>query len=111
MIAGNGMGTIETIDDPAGTEGIIALGVEKVLERVSGKVPPTGFSQDHSLNQDLGRDVGIQGEVGFLQERYAHDLSHLFVILIPGELHITPAIVDLIWPSVDLSVLFYLSPV
>ena len=111
MIAGDGVGAVEAVDDPAGTEGVVALGVEKVLERVTGEVAPVGFAQDHSLNEDLGRDLGIKRELGLFQERQAHQITHSFVILIPGELHITPAIIDMIRPGVDLSILFYHSPV
>jgi len=111
MVTGNGVGTIESVDDPAGTEGIVALGVEKVLERATGEVAAVGPSQDHSLNQNLGRDLGIERELRLFQERQAHKITHTFIILIPGELHITPAIIDMIRPGVDLSVLFYLSPV
>jgi hypothetical protein len=105
MIAGNGVGAVEAVDDPAGTEGIVALGVEKVLKRVAGEVAPVGFTQDHSLNQDLGRDLGIESELRLFQERQAHQITHPFVILIPGELDITPAIIDLVRPGVRLATL------
>ena len=111
MVAGDGMGTVETVDDPAGTEGIVALGVEKVFERITGEVAPIGFAQDHPLNHDMSRDLGIERELRLFQERQAHKITHTLIILIPGELHITPAIIDMIRPGVDLSILFYHSPV
>lgn len=104
MIAGNGVGTVEAVDDPAGTERIIALGVEKVLERVPGEVAPVRFTQDHSLNQDLGGDLGIQCKLGLFQERQAHQITHSLVILIPCQLDITPAVVDLVRPRVRLAI-------
>jgi hypothetical protein len=39
------------------------------------------------------------------QERQAHQITHPFVILIPGELDITPAIIDLVRPGVRLATL------
>ena len=105
MVAGDGVGAVETVDDPAGTEGIIALGVEKVLERVTCEVAPVGFTQDHSLNQDLGRDLGIKSELRLFQERQAHQITHPFVIFIPCQLDITPAVVDLVRPRVRLAIL------
>ena len=105
MVPGDGVGTVEAVDDPAGTERIIALGVEKVLERIAGEVAPVGFTQDHSLNQDLGRDLGIKSELRLFQERQAHQITHPFVIFIPCQLDITPAVVDLVRPRVRLAIL------
>ena len=76
MVTGDGVGTIESVDDPAGTEGIVALGVEKVLERATGEVAAVGPSQDHPLNQDLGRDVGFERKLRLFQERQAHQITH-----------------------------------
>ena len=105
MVPGDGVGTVEAVDDPAGTERVIALGVEKVLERIAGEVAPVGFTQDHSLNQDLGRDLGIKSELRLFQERQAHQITHPFVIFIPCQLDITPAVVDLVRPRVRLAIL------
>ncbi len=106
MVAGDGVGAVEAVDDPAGTEGIVALGVEKVLERVAGEVAPVRFAQDHSLHQDLGGDLRNERELRLFQERQAHQITHSLVILIPCQLDITPAVVDLVRPGVRLAILF-----
>lgn len=105
MIAGDGVGAVEAVDDTTGTEGIVALGVEKVLERVPGEVAPVRFAQDHPLNEDLGRDLGIERELRLFQERQAHQITHPFVIFIPCQLDITAAVVDFVRPGVRLAIL------
>lgn len=111
MVAGDGVGAVESVDNAPGTEGIVALGVEKVLESVAGEVAPVGFAQDHSLNQNQCRYLGIQGKFGLLQERQSHQITHPLVILIPCQLDIPPAVVDLVRPGVRLAILFDLLPV
>ena len=83
MITGDGVGAVEAVDDSAGTEGIVALGVEKVLERVTGEVATVGLSQNHPLHQNLGRDFGIHCKLRLFQERQAHQLTNPLVILKP----------------------------
>jgi len=111
MVPGDGVGTVEAVDDPAGSEGIIALGVEKVIKREAGEVAPVGFAQDHPFNQDLGGDLRIQCKLRLFQERQTHQITHPLVILIPGELHISTAVVDFVRPGVRLAILFDLLPV
>src|SRR5690554_7058626 len=107
MKSRDGSGTIETVDDPSGTEGVVAMVIEIVFKRASGEVAPVGPSQYHPLNEDLGRDFGFEREIRLFQERQVHKITHTLVIFKPGELDISPAVIDLIRPGVGQSAILY----
>lgn len=103
-VAGDQIRLVLAVDDTACVDPVLCVGVEIVAELLAGERPPR-----HSDEKDLGSDGDIQRLFGVVHEVDVKNVTHLPVVVAPGQLNEAASVVSHAGFRIDLAVFLVLA--